>query len=102
MGFIKKLGSLFSAGPSADQVSYYIKVKCNRCGEQIQTRVNLYNDLSIEYDDSGNINGYVCHKVVVGDQRCYQPVDIVLKFDPKHRLQEKEITGGKFVEEPTA
>jgi len=99
MGFFKKLGSFFSAGPSADQVSYYLQVKCNRCGEEIQARVNLYNDLSIEYDGSGNTSGYVCRKVVVGDKRCYQPVDIFLRFDPKRRLQEKEITGGTFVEE---
>ena len=37
MGFFKKLEACFSAAPSADQVSYYIKVKCNRCGEEIQS-----------------------------------------------------------------
>jgi hypothetical protein len=98
MGFFKKLGGFFSPRASIDEASYYIKVKCNRCGEEIQARINLYNELSIEYDDSGNISMYICHKVIVGSQRCYQPIDIVLKFDPKRRLVEKEITGGKFVE----
>ena len=99
MGFFKKFGSFFSAKPAEDQISYYIKVKCNRCGEEIQARINLYNDLSIEYDDSGNTSGYICRKVIVGSQRCYQPIDVSLKFDPKRRLQEKEITGGHFVDE---
>jgi hypothetical protein len=99
MGFFKKLGGFFSAKPVEDQVSYYIKVKCNRCGEEIQARINLFNDLSIEYDDSGSTSGYVCRKVVVGDRRCYQPIDIFLRFNPRRRLQEKEITGGTFVEE---
>ena len=102
MGFFKKLSSYFSAHPSNEEVSYYITVKCDRCGEVIRARVNLYNDLSLEYDSSGNVSRYVCHKVIVGNQRCYQPIDISLTFDSKRRLQEKEITGGKFVEEPTS
>lgn len=98
MGFFKKLGGFFSAKPAEDQVSYHIKVKCNRCGEEIQVRINLYNDLSIEYDDSGNTSGYICRKVIVGDQRCYQTIDVSLTFDSKRRLVEKQITGGQFVE----
>lgn len=98
MGFFKKLGGFFSPRASVDAASYYVKVKCNRCGEEIQARINLFNDLSIEYDDFGNFSMYLCHKVIVGNQRCYQPMDIVLKFDSKRRLMEKEITGGKFVE----
>jgi hypothetical protein len=101
MGFFKKLGGFFSPRASVDAASFHIKVKCNRCGEEIPARINLYNDLSVEYDDSGNINTYICHKVIVGGQRCYQPIDIVLKFDSKRRLMDKEITGGKFVENST-
>lgn len=98
MGFFRKLGGLFSAKPAEDQVSYYIKVKCNRCGEEIQARINLYNDLSIEYDDSGNTSGYICRKIIVGGQRCYQPIDVSLTFDSKRKLVDKQITGGQFVE----
>ena len=98
MGFLRKLGGFFSAKPAEDQVSYYIKVKCTRCGEEIQARINLYNDLSIEYDDSGNTSGYICRKVIMGSLRCYQPIDVSLTFDSKRRLVEKQITGGQFVE----
>jgi hypothetical protein len=100
MGLFKKLGGFFSSPPSNEEISYYITVKCSRCGEVIRARVNLFNDLSLEYDPNGNISGYICHKVIVGDQRCYQPIDISLTFDSKRRLQEQEITGGQFVEEP--
>lgn len=99
MSFFKRLSSLFSSRPSDDEISYYVFVKCNRCGEVIKARVNLYNDLSIEYDGSGNISGYICHKVIVGDQRCYQPMDISLTFNSKRRVVDKQITGGQFVEE---
>jgi hypothetical protein len=98
MGFFKKFGGFFSSKPAEDQVSYHIKVKCNRCGEEIQARINLYNDLSIEYDDTGNTSGYICRKVIVGSQRCYQPIDVSLTFDSKRKLVDKQITGGLFVE----
>lgn len=98
MSFFKKLGGFFSAKPAEDQVSYYLKVKCNRCGEEIQARINLYNDLSIEYDDSGITSGYICRKVIVGSQRCYQPIDVSLTFDSRRRLVDKRITGGQFIE----
>jgi len=102
MGFFKKLGGFFSSHPSNEEVSYYINVKCNRCGEVIRARVNLYNDLSLEYDAGGNPSGYLCHKVIVGGGRCYQPIDISLTFDPKRKLVDKQITGGQFVEEPAS
>jgi hypothetical protein len=98
MGFFRKLGGFFSSKPAEDQVSYYIKVKCNRCGEEIQARINLFNDLSIEYDDSGNTSGYVCHKIIVGSQRCYQPIDVSLTFDSKRKLVDKQIISGMFLE----
>jgi hypothetical protein len=98
MGFFKKFGGFFSAKPAEDQVSYYIKVRCKRCGEEIQARINLYNDLSIEYDDTGNTSGYICRKIIVGGQRCYQPIDVSLTFDAKRKLVDKQITGGQFVE----
>lgn len=97
MGILKRLGAFFSAKPAEDQVSYYLNVKCDRCGEEIQARVNLYNDLSIEYDDSGNMSGYICRKVIVGSQRCYQPIDVSLTFDSRRRLVDKQITGGQFI-----
>ena len=102
MGFFKKLGSYFSSKPLEEQTSYYIKVKCNRCGEVILARINLFNDLSIEYDDSGGTSGYICNKVIVGSQHCYQPIDVSLVFNPKRQVVDKHITGGQFVEEPQA
>jgi hypothetical protein len=102
MGFFKKLSGLFAAPPSNEQNAYHVTVKCNRCGEVIKARVNLFNDLSLEYDSNGNLSSYICHKVIVGDQRCYQPSAIILTCDSNRRLQEKEITGGQFVEGPVS
>ncbi|MBI3738558.1 MAG: hypothetical protein HY258_05875 [Chloroflexi bacterium] len=95
---IKKL---FSALPSASSSnSYVFKVKCNRCGEVIEGRVNLVNDLSL--DDKDN---YFVRKVLMGSGRCFQQVEIELKFDASRQainkpiqLIDKKILGGTFLD----
>jgi hypothetical protein len=43
------------------------------------------------------MSGYICRKVIVGSQRCYQPIDVSLTFDSRRRLVDKQITGGQFI-----
>lgn len=91
MGFIKKL---FGGGtPSSNADFYTFTVRCDRCGETIGGKVNLNNDLSL--DDEG---GYHVRKVLIGSGRCFQQVEVILKFDASRQLQEKQVSGGKFVE----
>ena len=98
MGFFKNLSRLFSPAPQkADDASYWIQVQCNRCGEVIHARVDLRNDLSIQYSDTGAIAGYYCRKVLMGSGRCYQQIEVELSFGPDHRPAGQEIHGGKFV-----
>jgi hypothetical protein len=78
---------------------FILQVKCNRCGEILTARVNLANDLSVEYGPSGAPQSYSCRKVLQGNGRCFQPVEVNLTFDANRVLQEREIRGGKFIEE---
>ena len=49
MGFFKKL---FGGGTSSSSSNFYpFNVRCDRCDETIEGRVNLNNDLSL--DDEG-------------------------------------------------
>jgi hypothetical protein len=59
--------------------------------------VDLRNDLSIDYSDTGAIAGYFCRKVLMGSGRCYQQIEVELRFGPDHRLASQEARGGKFV-----
>ncbi len=97
MGFLK---NLFGGGGSAKpEKRYYIfKVKCNRCGEIIEGRVDLDNDLSVEYE--GNNNVYFARKGVVGNgtNRCFQQIEVEMKFTAERKLIEQEAHGGTFVE----
>jgi hypothetical protein len=92
MGFLKNLFSGTPAQP--EKHSYTFNVKCKRCGEIIEGRVDLDNDLSL--NDEGD--GYKVHKGLIGGNRCFQQIEVELNFDSSRQLTEKSITGGTFVE----
>ncbi len=96
MNFLKKILS----APTGSSPSFYsFTVKCNRCGEVIEGRTNLNNDLSVEYGSVGSgSNVYYVRKVLMGNGKCFQQIEVELKFDESHRLLEKHATGGQFVE----
>jgi len=97
VNLLKKLATLFAAsGPSSH--SYSLSVQCNRCGEIIQTQINLLNEPSVEYDERGNVTGYFCRKILMGKQRCFQQIEVTLTFDPNRKLIDRKVTGGKFME----
>jgi len=96
MGFLKKLFSGFSAKP--EKKYYVFEVRCKRCSEIIEGRVDVYNDPSVEYENGGNV--YYCRKVLMGDgsNHCYQQVEVGLKFDTNKKVIDRTISGGEFVE----
>jgi hypothetical protein len=91
MGFLKKI---FGSGTTAFSSDFYtFNVRCDRCGETIEGRINLNNDLSL--NDEGS---YHVRKVLMGSGHCFQQIEVQLNFDTAKQLQEKQINGGKFVE----
>jgi hypothetical protein len=94
MGFLKKL---FGGDPSKAEKRYYtFHVKCNRCGEVIEGRVDLDNDLSLDYEGDSTV--YFVRKGLVGENRCFQQIEVELKFTSGRELIEKQAQGGVFVE----
>ena len=92
MSFFKKL---FGGGTPSSNANFYIfNVRCERCGETIEGRVNLSNDLSM--NDEG---GYHVRKVLMGSGHCFQQIEVELRFDTSRQLLEKQVSGGKFVDE---
>ena len=91
MGFLKKF---FGGGETSSSSDFYtFNVRCDRCGETIEGRINLNNDLSL--NDEGS---YHVRKVLMGSGHCFQQIEVQLNFDTAKQLQEKQINGGKFVE----
>ena len=91
------LKNLFGGGPQKSEKKYYVfQVKCKRCGEIIEGRVDLDNDLSLEYEGSNNV--YFGRKVLMGNNSCFQQIEVELKFTSDRELIDKEVKGGTFVE----
>lgn len=94
MNFLKKL---FSGSPARHEKRYYtLTVKCKRCGETITGRIDLDNDLSVEYKEGGDV--FYARKVLMGENKCFQRVEVNLKFDADRQVIEKDISGGEFVD----
>ena len=94
MNFFKKL---FGGGAASSRKEYYVfEVKCKRCGEILEGRVDIANDLSVEYEGGRDV--YFVRKFLMGNGLCFQQIEVELKFDAPRKLLEKHVNGGKFVE----
>ncbi|MBI5354788.1 MAG: hypothetical protein HZB50_19260 [Chloroflexi bacterium] len=93
MSFLQKFFGGSSAKP--EKRYYTFSVKCPRCGEIISGRVDLDNDPSVEYEEGGDV--YYARKVLMGDGRCFQRVEVTFKFTRARTLIEQHVTGGEFV-----
>ena len=93
MGFLKKL---FGGGSTNPEQRYYVfNIKCNRCGEIIEGRVDLNNDLSLDYEGDSTV--YFVRKGLLGNNRCFQQIEVELKFDSSRQLLEQNVTGGQVI-----
>ena len=93
MNFLKKL---FAPRQPYTKSYYTFIVKCKRCGETINGRIDLDNDLSVEYESGGDI--YYVRKVLMGSGHCYQKIEVGLKFNADRKLLDRRIeTGGDFL-----
>jgi hypothetical protein len=96
MDYLKRIFS----GPNAKPEKRYhtFQVKCNRCGEIIDGRIDLDNDLSIEFEGEKR-TVYFGRKVLISDSgKCFQQIEVDMKFTSTRTLIEQEIKGGTFVE----
>jgi hypothetical protein len=94
MGFLK---NLFGGGSAKPEKRFYVfQVKCNRCGEIIEGRVDLDNDLSLDYEGDNAV--YFVRKGLIGENRCFQQIEVEMKFNSNRELIEKQATGGQFVD----
>jgi hypothetical protein len=99
MRFLKRLTGLLSRSARSSAGHFYtLHVQCHRCGEIIHAQVNLSNDLSVEYGEADGATTYHCRKLVMGNQNCFQQIEVKLTFDANRKVTDRQITGGTFVE----
>jgi hypothetical protein len=99
MSILSKFIALFTGSGKADSDALWIAVKCKRCGELTRARIDLRNDLSIEYAEAGSLPTYFCRKVLIGEGgHCFQRMEVELTFDANRKLVSRQVSGGQFVE----
>ncbi|HCR72393.1 MAG TPA: hypothetical protein DIW23_13170 [Anaerolineae bacterium] len=94
MNFLKKLFS--SSSPQPQRNDFTFTIKCKRCGEEIQGRIDLVNDLSVEYEDDNEI--YYSRSEERRENRCFQRIEVHFKFLANKTLIDKDIFGGEFID----
>ena len=91
------LGFGGGAGGAGDRNAMFLYVRCTRCRDVVQVRVNMANEPAQEYDEGGDkVTGYTLNKTIV-DSTCFRPIPVTIRFDARRREQEREIEGGEFV-----
>jgi hypothetical protein len=90
MGFLDSLKSMLTA--PADPNALWLYVKCKRCGTPLAVRVDLRNELSIDYET----NEYVLHKEMM-DSKCFALMHAELHFDVKRNVIAQKIDQGEFI-----
>lgn len=100
MNILKKFSKILSSPVPKTERALYLYVQCDQCGEKLRARVDIWNELTPEYNGSSdNASSYFCRKVLIGEKLCYQPIELKLKFDKNHKLVQQEIYGGKYIDE---
>jgi hypothetical protein len=100
MSFLKSFTKIFASKPTGTERSKYLYVQCNKCGEMLRARVDIYSELSPDYEGGSDTPAsYFCRKVLIGEKQCYQPIELRLKFDKNHKLVDQQISGGKYISE---
>ena len=100
MGLWDTLKSALGLGGSGGSVDrgIYVYVRCNRCQDVVQVRLNPANDLQQEFvENSDDVAAYTVNKGVV-DSKCFRPMTLIMQYDRHRRELDREIEGGEFVE----
>jgi len=90
MGFLDSIKSMFA--PREDSNALWLYVKCKRCGTPLAVRVDLRNELSIDYENGG----YVLRKEMM-DSKCFTLMRAELRLDAKRKVVEQKLDLGDLI-----
>lgn len=52
MNILKKFSKILSSPPPRTERAMYLYMQCNKCGEKLRARVDVWNELTPEYDEN--------------------------------------------------
>lgn len=100
MGFLKNLKNFFMVPSSSGTGNFIIyRIRCDRCGEEIEIKLRRSSDISRVYEGEENPPGaaFFVRKEILGS-RCNNLIYLSLYFGENFNLISRDITGGKLVE----
>jgi hypothetical protein len=90
MNFIKKFFKKLKEG---NKDFIFIKLKCSKCGEILNIRINKLYELEQDFDEGG----YILNKEAM-DSKCFKIIKVRGKFDNFKNLKEITAEGGEIIE----
>ena len=94
----KKLTKRLSAGgPAGAPAGFFLKVRCNACGEVFNLFINTSTDLAQNFTEGGGMT-YSLNKEVVGGY-CRNLVQVRMVFDGSKKMISREIENGVFIDD---
>jgi len=76
---------------------FFLKVRCNACGEEFNLFINKSTDLVQNFDEHGGVT-YSLNREIIGG-RCRNMIYVRMEFDGAKNPVSKEIKNGEFIEE---
>ena len=96
--FKKLAEKLFGKGTSeTSSDGFFLKVRCNECGEQFNLFINKSYELMQNFETDGSVN-YKLKKEIYG-VGCKNHIYVNMKFDGSKKLVSREIENGEYIEE---
>jgi hypothetical protein len=90
-----KLFSKNSSKPASD--GFFLKVRCNECGEQFHLFINKSWELMQNFEKNGAVT-YLLKKEIFG-VGCRNRIHVIMLFDGAKNIISREIENGEFIED---
>ena len=92
---IKYLTSPPTSSSSAD--GFFLKVRCNKCGEDFNLFIHSSASLTQEFDKQGKLS-YTLNKEIIGS-KCPNRIYVHMDFNGRRKLLNRTIDNGEFLED---
>jgi hypothetical protein len=94
---LKKLGKKLFGGDRASLADgFFLRVRCDACGEIFNLFINKSTDLAQDFTEGGGVK-YFLNKEIIG-ARCKNLIQVRMEFDGAKKLLSRQIENGTFVD----
>ncbi len=94
----KKLGKRLFGGERASSADgFFLRVRCDACGETFNLFVSKTTDLAQDFTEGGGVT-YFLQKEIIG-ARCKNLIHVRMEFDGGKKLISRQIENGAFIDD---